>query len=115
MMTRLLCFGLLAAALVVAKAPPARADLPGPHPRPQRPLRPPPEPAPVPNDPGVNVLPAEQQPPPPVTPRPSTGDAKRAGPFRSCGSGIGTGLAGIGVAWGMLWLGTRASRYVRRS
>ena len=35
------------------------------------------------------------------------GDTRRTGPFRSCGSGMGVGLAGIGVAWGLTWVGTR--------
>jgi len=39
---------------------------------------------------------------------------RRTGPFRSCGSGAGLGLAGIGVAWGLMWIGTRyAGRIVR--
>ena len=32
---------------------------------------------------------------------------RRTGPFRSCGSGMGLGLAGIGIAWGLMWVGTR--------
>jgi hypothetical protein len=32
---------------------------------------------------------------------------RRNGPFRSCGSGMGLGLAGIGIAWGLMWVGTR--------
>jgi hypothetical protein len=44
-----------------------------------------------------------------------SGDTRRSGPFRSCGSGAGVGLAGIGVTWGLMWVGTRyASRVARR-
>jgi hypothetical protein len=32
---------------------------------------------------------------------------RRTGPFRSCGSGLGLGLLGIGLAWGLMWIGTR--------
>ena len=32
---------------------------------------------------------------------------RRDGPFRSCGSGSALGLAGIGVAWGLMWAGNR--------
>ena len=32
---------------------------------------------------------------------------RRTGPFRSCGSGMGLGLAGIGIAWSLMWVGTR--------
>jgi hypothetical protein len=32
---------------------------------------------------------------------------RRTGPFRSCGSGMGLGLAGIGIAWGLMLVGTR--------
>jgi hypothetical protein len=34
-------------------------------------------------------------------------EPRRTGPFRSCGSGVGAGLAGIGVAWGLMWAGNR--------
>ena len=44
--------------------------------------------------------PAEQKPGKPEPPR-------RTGPFRSCGSGMGAGLAGIGLAWGVMWAGRR--------
>lgn len=39
---------------------------------------------------------------------------RRTGPLRSCGSGMGAGLAGIGLASGALWLGQRFARAVRR-
>ncbi len=71
------------------------------------------------NDPPPNPDPAPQPPPPPIDP--ATGKElfdtrekpKRTGPFRSCGSGMGVGLAGIGAAWGMLWLGMRFVRSQR--
>lgn len=44
----------------------------------------------------------------PVKPEPP----RRTGPFRSCGSGMGAGLAGIGLAWGLMWAGRRyATRF----
>jgi hypothetical protein len=43
----------------------------------------------------------EQEPPPVVQ------EPRRSGPFRSCGSGMGLGLAGIGMAWGFMWVGNR--------
>jgi hypothetical protein len=46
-------------------------------------------------------------------PVPNLAQPKRTGPFRSCGSGMGLGLAGIGMAWGMLWLGNRFARSQR--
>jgi hypothetical protein len=40
---------------------------------------------------------------------------RRNGPFRSCGSGAGAGLAAIGVAWGLMWVGHRyAGRLTKR-
>jgi hypothetical protein len=40
---------------------------------------------------------------------------RRTGPFRSCGSGMGLGLAGIGIAWGLMWAGTRyAGRFAAK-
>lgn len=41
------------------------------------------------------------------------GKQKRTGLFRTCGSGMGVGLAGVGLAWGVLWLGTRFVGRVR--
>lgn len=38
---------------------------------------------------------------------------RRNGPFRSCGSGAGTGLAAIGISWTVLWLGTRLAGRMR--
>jgi hypothetical protein len=41
--------------------------------------------------------------------------SRRTGPFRSCGSGMGLGLAGVGTAWGLMWVGHRyAGRVARR-
>ena len=52
------------------------------------------------------------QPLPPVREEPR----RRTGPFRSCGSGMGAGLAGIGIAWGLMWVGTRyGSRWIKRA
>jgi len=77
---------------------------------------PPTPPAPQPQEPPrtqvdpVTGLPARvpRNPPPPPPPR--------TGPFRSCGSGAGTGLAGIGAAWALMWLGNRfAGRAARRT
>jgi len=46
---------------------------------------------------------------------PPGGFGGRTGPFRSCGSGMGTGFAGIGLAWGLMWVGNHfASRVSRR-
>jgi hypothetical protein len=112
-MTRSLWPGLIAVALLAADAVPARADAapwpfrvkrPDPAPAPQ----PAPEPAPQPGavDP-VSGLPY----PPLLKPEPP----RRTGPFRSCGSGMGLGLAGVGLAWAALWLGNRfAGRVSRR-
>ena len=58
------------------------------------------------------IDPTTGQPLPPVREEPR----RRTGPFRSCGSGMGAGLAGIGIAWGLMWLGTRyGSRWVKRA
>lgn len=111
-MVRALWFGLIA---VVLFADAVRADIPGPGPRPPRPpFDRNPLPNPVPD-------PAPQLGPPPEDP--ITGKQlwntqeekkpKRTGPFRSCGSGMGAGLAGIGLAWGVLWLGGRFVRSQR--
>ena len=40
---------------------------------------------------------------------------RRSGPFRSCGSGMSTGLAGVALAWGALWLGGRCAARVSRA
>jgi hypothetical protein len=56
--------------------------------------------------------PTTGQPLPPVREEPR----RHTGPFRSCGSGMGAGLAGIGIAWGLMWVGTRyGSRWVKRA
>lgn len=36
--------------------------------------------------------------------------SQRTGIFRSCGSGMGTGLAAIGITWGLTWAGLRVAR-----
>ena len=124
--SRALVFGLLAFALLAADANLARADL---APWPFRTKRPFPPPAPAP-DPAPNAN-------DPITPgldpndqkrmvadeaailNPRTGEwepigkQKRTGLFRTCGSGMGVSLAGVGLAWGMLWLGTRLVGRVR--
>jgi hypothetical protein len=41
--------------------------------------------------------------------------SRRDGPFRACGSGVGLGLVGIGIAWSLMWVGHRfAGRVARR-
>ncbi|VTR93454.1 unnamed protein product [Gemmata massiliana] len=40
-------------------------------------------------------------------------DQPRRGLFRSCGSGMGAGLAGIGLAWGTFWIGSRLANRTR--
>ncbi|QJW97909.1 hypothetical protein [Frigoriglobus tundricola] len=110
-MARALCLGSFALMLLAVNAAPARADaalFPWRKPTPRPPLPTPPSqdeasnpvPAPQPN-------PAPQQPPQPEPP-------KRTGPFRSCGSGAGTGLVCIGAAWAMLWLGNRVAGHITR-
>lgn len=128
----------LAFALLAAQAAPVFADIPGPHPRPRPPLPLPPQPIPPP-DFGDDSIPTanDEKAPQPPSPPPirNTGDSgtpfattttlptpspkkpeppKRTGPFRSCGSGMGLGLAGIGAAWAVLWLGNRFSGRVAR-
>ena len=104
-MARALWLGLFAVVLFAGGAAPVRADVAPGFLRPKRPDLVP-EPKPIPVDP-VSGLPY----PPPMKPEP-----KRTGPFRSCGSGAGLGLAGIGAAWAVLWLGNRfADRAARRA
>jgi hypothetical protein len=115
-MARVRCLGLIAVAVLAVEAGSGRADLPGPWPSPskRRPVPAPPAPEPQP-------VPAPPQPPTdPSTGRPMgefrEEKPKRTGPFRSCGSGMGTGLVGIAAAWGVLWLGNRfAGRWARGS
>ncbi|MBN9118302.1 MAG: hypothetical protein J0I06_03930 [Planctomycetes bacterium] len=105
-MTRALCLGLIAVGLLAAASAPARADAaPWPFRGPK-----PPKPNPAPQPPAA-VDPATDTPSPPPAPR---DPPRRTGPFRSCGSGAGPGLAGIGAAWGMLWLGNRLVGRVSR-
>jgi len=126
-----LVMGLFAFALLAVEAGFARADVPpfgGPRvydlpPRPPNP-EPPPLPNPLPTPPAPNPPAPAPQPtlqqgaidpatglpyPPPRKPDPP----RRTGPFRSCGSGMGAGLAGIALAWGALWLGNRFARTTR--
>lgn len=106
-MSRSIRVRLLAVLFLLAVAAPVRADLPpGPSPRRPDPLFAPPGP-PQP----LKVLPDGSAVPDPFPPRPEP--RRRTGPFRSCGSGAGTGLAAIGVSWGLLWLGTRFAGRVR--
>jgi hypothetical protein len=100
---------------------------PAPQPQPPQPQIPPPDfgdmtqpPAPIPDTvpipqpmprPGPQIDPLNEFPPKP----PKKVEPQRTGPFRSCGSGAGTGLAGIALTWGMLWLGNRFVGRVSRS
>jgi hypothetical protein len=102
--SRVLVSGLCALALIALRAGPVCADA-GLWPFKSRPT--PATPAPKTTD--------DQQTPTQIDPStgmpfPPVGKAeppRRTGPLRSCGSGAGPGLAGIGLAWGALWLGTR--------
>lgn len=91
--SRVLALGLFA--LLALEAAPVRADM---APWPFRTKRP--DPAPQPPQ-RIDLETGE-----PVSPRPPE-PPKRAGVFRTCGSGAGLGLAAIGATWGLLWLGTR--------
>lgn len=115
--------GLFAVTLLAASAAPVRADLAGPWPWSRVPQRPPhsipfsnaepasPAPAAEPQLQQGAIDPVSGLPyPPPLKPDPP----KRTGPFRSCGSGMGVGLAGIGVAGMLLWLGNRCAGRVAR-
>jgi hypothetical protein len=125
-MTRSLPTVFLALALLAAGAAPASADMAGPWPwskRPSRPLRyggtePDPAPTPAPQPPAEEkAAPAPAPNPQPMYPddRAIRLSPRRSGPFRSCGSGTPACLAGIGLTWGMLWLGNRfAGRVARR-
>src|SRR5262245_30707437 len=55
------------------------------------------------------------QPPPPPPARAVPARQRRTGPFRSCGSGMGVGLAGIGLTWGLMWIGHRYAGRVART
>lgn len=56
--------------------------------------------------------------PPRPGPRPQRTDPpaeKPAIPGRACGSALGLALAGVGMVWGLMWIGTRyADRITRR-
>jgi len=116
-LSRSLCLALFACSCAAVTALPAWADLPSPYPRPQ-----PPGPPHLWEGPTPKGNEAAPQPPPPIDP--VTGKElfdtrekkkpQRTGPFRSCGSGMGLGLAGIGLAWGMFWLGNRFAGRIAR-
>ena len=113
MAKRALCLGLLACLGLVSFAPPARADMIGRWPWSKRTPRPPFYGGDIPDPP-----PAVQDTPPnptPLTPAPAPEPPRRTGPFRSCGSGMGAGLAGIGIAWGLMWVGHRCAARVART
>jgi hypothetical protein len=42
------------------------------------------------------------------------GGGRRGPPTRSTVSGLGMGLAGIGMAWGLMWIGNRLVGWVAR-
>ena len=100
-------FAVVLAVLLAFDLSAARADLPPPKPDDPR-LIPPGPPQTRRNTP---IDPVTGLPYPPPAPRDPP--QRRTGPFRSCGSGMGLGLAGIGATWGMLWLGNRLVRSQR--
>lgn len=97
---RVAFFGLVTCVCVGLGPATVRADIPGPYPWSKykrtdpRDYRP------------AVATPTDQ--PAPATPPPQP--PQKSGPFRSCGSGIGTGLAGIGLAWAALWTGHRFAK-----
>ncbi|MCE9560942.1 MAG: hypothetical protein K8U57_02700 [Planctomycetes bacterium] len=114
---RIACLGLAACLFVGVFTSAARADLAGPWPWSKRQQRPWGSGAPPEGWGAFQKAQAEadaarqlerEKTPPPEPPR-------RTGPFRSCGSGIGTGFAGIGLAWGLMWIGNRFASRVRRN
>jgi hypothetical protein len=107
-MARSLWLGVLAVVLLAAEFNSARADIPGPWPWSRA--------HPFPHGGTDPTLQNEIPDPARVPPAPQPIPPRRTGPFRSCGSGMGLGLAGIGVAWGMFWLGSRfVGRVSRRT
>lgn len=100
--------------LAPTPSPTPQPPLPAPIPSPMPPA---PIPSPAPEPPANGPLPPFLQPTPQTLKQPDSvrGNAPRAGLFRSCGSGAGLGLAGIGLSWGMLWLGTRFVGRVSRT
>jgi hypothetical protein len=131
--SRSLRSGWFALVLLAAGAAPAFADVAGPWPWSKRPNRdryitgpvkvitPDGEPTPpAPPDGQAPQPPADEKAAPAPNPQPMYPDdpvvrlpPRRSGPFRSCGSGTPVCLAGIGLAWGMLWLGNRFARTAR--
>ena len=101
-----------------------RPDPPVPQPPIPRPLPEPdsliPTPNPVPTSQPKGTIDPQPQPKGPADPSvwrpvPRPPEPRRTGPFRSCGSGAGIGFAGIGLAWGLMWIGNRyAGRISRR-
>jgi hypothetical protein len=100
----------IVAVLLLGSVELAYANAPPPLPDGKPPI---PIPNPVPDPPPSDIIPSVEPPPPP--PPPKRVEPRRTGVFRSCGSGMGPGLAGIGVGWAMLWLGTRFANRVSRS
>lgn len=103
---------------LLCSAPPVLADIPGPDGRlPQKPWGAHGAPPPGWFEQNAHQNPATGGclPPPTPKPTPTPEPPRKTGPFRSCGSGMGTGLAGIGLAWGMLWLGNRFTGRTRKS
>jgi hypothetical protein len=127
---------LLALVACLCLAPSARADFAGPWPWSRKPLPPwghygAPPPGWFETEKQMEALrreAAENGTPPPAsggiadspgpaqttTAQPTREQPRRTGPFRSCGSGMGVGLAGIGLAWGLMWAGTRFAGRVAR-
>ena len=104
-MSRFQRLAVLALMLLAAEATSARADVPSgrwPWSKTLGPRRPS-------YDPTDESRPDEPEAPPRPEP------PKRNGPFRSCGSGAGTGFAAIGITWGVLWLGNRFAGRVRET
>jgi hypothetical protein len=101
---RVVCLALIACVCAGLGPEPVRADIPGPYPWSKykrsdpRDFRP------------ATVPPTEQ----PGTATPPQQPPQKSVPFRSCGNGIGTGFAGIGLAWAALWTGHRFTGRVRR-
>ena len=101
---RVAFYGLVTWVCVGLEPAAARADIPGPYPWSKYKRA----------DPNDFRPPAVKSTDQPATPTPPQQPVQKSGPFRSCGSGIGTGLAGIGLAWMVMWTGNHFARRVRR-